>query len=168
MVYGLAVWAATFAAVGVFVLALRKQMAEAREGAVQCLAQGEACKQYKGCAAREDPAGCIAAKLQQQGYNYNVHHWGLCILPTLVYLVLRNATPWYRQRASSVFVWLGRRSLEIYLLQYHLWLANDAKTILEIIPGAPLINAGVAMVGFIAAAHIANRCTSELSTIILS
>ena len=37
-----------------------------------------------------------------------------------LYAVLRNATPYLRSRVSVPLEWLGARSLELYLLQFHL------------------------------------------------
>ncbi|KAI9834021.1 MAG: hypothetical protein M1826_005926 [Phylliscum demangeonii] len=49
-------------------------------------------------------------------------------LPIVAYVVLRNLP--HRQMRnvhSSVFAWLGRCSLETFVLQFHIWLAGDTK-----------------------------------------
>ncbi|KAH7324899.1 10 TM acyl transferase domain found in Cas1p-domain-containing protein [Stachybotrys elegans] len=64
--------------------------------------------------------------------SYNRVHPFVSFIPVLSYIALRNAylkTRWY---ASYPFVWLGRHSLEIYLLQHHLFLAADGNGILTL------------------------------------
>jgi hypothetical protein len=42
------------------------------------------------------------------------------------FVLLRNVSGWLRSRYSSFFAWFGRISLELFLAQYHIWLAADA------------------------------------------
>ncbi|RMZ77934.1 hypothetical protein DV738_g4183, partial [Chaetothyriales sp. CBS 135597] len=53
------------------------------------------------------------------------------IVPILAFLTLRNSHPTLRRYHSRLFSWVGRHSLETYVLQYHIWLAADAKKILS-------------------------------------
>lgn len=53
-------------------------------------------------------------------------------LPILSFVILRNCTRDLRNFRSSLFVWLGRHSLETFILQYHIWLAADTKGILSL------------------------------------
>ena len=46
--------------------------------------------------------------------------------PILAFVALRNFFPWQGYH-SSVFAWVGRCSLETFILQYHIWLAADSK-----------------------------------------
>ncbi|EKX32938.1 hypothetical protein GUITHDRAFT_148285, partial [Guillardia theta CCMP2712] len=75
----------------------------------------------------------------------------------VVMMMLRNA---------SLLEFL--RSLELYLLQYHIWLAKDAKNILVVIPDAPLLNALVVFPAFLAASDIAHRSTSGIASFLLA
>ncbi|KAI8807495.1 10 TM acyl transferase domain found in Cas1p-domain-containing protein, partial [Cladochytrium replicatum] len=49
-------------------------------------------------------------------------------LLALLYAVVRNATPRIRQRGSWLFCWIGKMSLEIFVLQFHLWTSLDRPT----------------------------------------
>ncbi|PIA93681.1 putative O-acetyltransferase CAS1 [Cercospora beticola] len=66
----------------------------------------------------------------------NERHWTKLqpystALPILSFAVLRNAHPVLRNWRSAAFAWLGRYSLEMYVLQDHLWLANDQEAVLR-------------------------------------
>ena len=65
-------------------------------------------------------------------FAYNVWHPMISPFPVLAYVVLRNATPLLRSYHSRLFAWLGRCSLETFILQYHIWLAADTKGILRL------------------------------------
>jgi len=59
-----------------------------------------------------------------------------------LYAVLRNATPYLRNRVSVPLEWLGARSLELYLLQFHLLMNRSAGRVLWLIPNVnwPITN----------------------------
>lgn len=71
--------------------------------------------------------GCFSTK---QHYN-KWHPW---ISPCFVvaYVALRNSTRRLRDAYSPTFAWLGRCSLETYILQCHIWLAGDTKGLLRL------------------------------------
>lgn len=52
-------------------------------------------------------------------------------IPILGFVTLRNSHPLVKSYYSTAFAWLGRISLETYILQYHIWLAGDTKGILR-------------------------------------
>ena len=68
----------------------------------------------------------------------------------------------------GVVAFWGQRSLEIYLLQYHVWLSSNAARILVVLPGRPVMNACVVFAGFLAAADVAHRCTSGVAGVLLA
>lgn len=72
-------------------------------------------------------AGSVSTK---QSYNA-VHPW-ISLLPILSYVVIRNGHELLKMHHCALFVWLGRISLETFVLQYHIWLANDTKSILHL------------------------------------
>lgn len=67
--------------------------------------------------------------------EYNEYHSILSIFMLLGFIILRNSTPTLRSYTSSFWCWIGTFSLETFLLQYHMWLADDTKKLLVIIPG---------------------------------
>ena len=50
--------------------------------------------------------------------------------PILAFVALRNLSLW-RGCYSGAFAWVGRHSLETFILQYHVWLAADTKGVLS-------------------------------------
>ena len=66
----------------------------------------------------------------KQGFN-SIHPFTAPV-PILAFIVLRNALPCTRNWYSRFFAWVGRHSLEMYILQHHIWLAADAKGILRL------------------------------------
>jgi hypothetical protein len=65
-------------------------------------------------------------------YNSTNAYFG-CI-PLLGYIFLRNLTPTLRGTYSHALHELGKVTLETYLLQHHLWLSSNAKSLLRLIP----------------------------------
>lgn len=61
----------------------------------------------------------------KESYN-NVFHPYFSSLPVVAYIFARNSTKKTREQYSKAFAWLGKISLETYVLQYHIWLAGDA------------------------------------------
>jgi hypothetical protein len=72
---------------------------------------------------------------QESKYTYNFWHPYISFLPVLAFVVLRNATPALRSVNSQFFAFVGRCSLETFIIQYHLWLAADTKGVLLVLPG---------------------------------
>lgn len=71
---------------------------------------------------------------------YNAQHPYTSIIPIVLYILLRNLTPWLRRHVLSLFTWFGKITLETYILQFHVWLSDDAATILTYFPNYPLLN----------------------------
>jgi hypothetical protein len=61
-------------------------------------------------------------------------------IPLLTYVYFRNLTPALRAYSLDLFHELGKTTLETYLMQHHIWLTSDAKSLLVLIPGYPKIN----------------------------
>eukprot|EP00052_Salpingoeca_macrocollata_P019626 m.163104 g.163104 ORF g.163104 m.163104 type:complete len:320 (+) comp21025_c0_seq4:1452-2411(+) len=68
-----------------------------------------------------------------------VHPWSSLLL-LLAYVVLRNSVPLLRNTYSPWMARAGQMSLELFLGQYHMWLAWDTKGLLVLLPGFPLLN----------------------------
>ncbi|KAM0427870.1 hypothetical protein ACHAPT_007329 [Fusarium lateritium] len=62
--------------------------------------------------------------------KYTMVHPYLSFLPILAFVALRNATSRFRRIYSTAAAWLGRCSLETFILQYHTYLAGDTKGVL--------------------------------------
>eukprot|EP01088_Endostelium_zonatum_P001415 TRINITY_DN11719_c0_g1_i1.p1 TRINITY_DN11719_c0_g1~~TRINITY_DN11719_c0_g1_i1.p1 ORF type:complete len:606 (-),score=57.22 TRINITY_DN11719_c0_g1_i1:5-1822(-) len=63
-------------------------------------------------------------------FQYNQYHPYTSFIPVTCYIVMRNIFESTRWRSVKYMGWFGRISLEMYLLQFHIWLALDAKRIL--------------------------------------
>ena len=62
----------------------------------------------------------------------NKLHTYISPLPILAFIHLRNSTRSLRNHYSTAYAWVGKISLETFVLQYHLWLAGDTKGLLNL------------------------------------
>lgn len=69
-----------------------------------------------------------------------VHAWA-SLFGVLAFALLRNAHPAARGVYSRLLAAAGQNSLELFLAQYHVWLALDTRAVLTLLPGWPLLNA---------------------------
>jgi hypothetical protein len=53
-------------------------------------------------------------------------------VPIIALVVLRNSTAFLRSHYCASFAWVGRMSLELYLLSNHIWLAGDGGGLLRV------------------------------------
>ncbi|KAF5384959.1 hypothetical protein D9615_001440 [Tricholomella constricta] len=72
---------------------------------------------------------------QESKFTYNRWHPYISFIPVLAFVVLRNASVILRSASSSAFAFVGRCSLETFIIQYHFWLAGDTKGVLLVLPG---------------------------------
>ncbi|EAU93150.2 O-acetyltransferase [Coprinopsis cinerea okayama7 len=72
---------------------------------------------------------------QDSKFTYNRWHPYISLLPVLAFVILRNASVILRSASSRAFAFVGRCSLETFIIQYHFWLAGDTKGVLLVIPG---------------------------------
>ncbi|KAF9568475.1 O-acetyltransferase [Agrocybe pediades] len=77
----------------------------------------------------------VFAFYQESKFAYNVWHPYISFLPVLSFVILRNANALLRSSSSQAFAFAGRCSLELFVVQYHFWLAGDSKGVLLVIPG---------------------------------
>jgi len=73
-------------------------------------------------------------------FEFNARHAYTFVFPMCGYLFLRNLTPYLRRVHLGMFAYAGKYTLETYLLQHHVWLTSNAKTVLVLIPGFPKAN----------------------------
>jgi N-acetylneuraminate 9-O-acetyltransferase len=72
--------------------------------------------------------------LQPSKFTYNKWHPFISFIPIASFFTLRNANQTLRSASSRAFAYIGRCSLETFIIQYHLWLAADTKGLLIVIP----------------------------------
>jgi len=73
-------------------------------------------------------------------YEYNQENSYYGYIPLLTYIYFRNISVYFRSYHMGLLHFLGKYTLETYLLQHHVWLTSNAKTLLTLIPDLPLIN----------------------------
>ncbi|XP_022901456.1 N-acetylneuraminate (7)9-O-acetyltransferase [Onthophagus taurus] len=89
-------------------------------------------------------------------------HSYIVFLPIVSYIFLRNISGVLRTKYSSLFAWFGNISLELFISQYHIWLAADTHGVLVLIPGYPVLNIIVTSFIFVCASHEIHRITKIL------
>lgn len=100
-------------------------------------------------------------------FAYNLTHSYTAIIPLTVYIFFRNITPYVRGYVSMSMHDLGKTTLETYLLQHHIWLSSNAKTLFTIVPGYPWINFLVATIVFFLVSKELYRLTMTLRGMML-
>lgn len=98
---------------------------------------------------------------------YNLTHSYFTIIPLTSYIFFRNITPFVRSGVSMSLHDLGKTTLETYLLQHHIWLTSNAKTLWTIIPEHPWINFALATIIFFSVSKELYRLTMSLRGMIL-
>ncbi|KAH6917482.1 O-acetyltransferase [Coprinopsis sp. MPI-PUGE-AT-0042] len=73
---------------------------------------------------------------QESKFTYNLWHPYISFLPVLAFAILRNASTVLRSVSSTAFAFVGKCSLETFIIQYHFWLAGDTKGVLLVLPGS--------------------------------
>lgn len=95
-------------------------------------------------------------------FAYNMTHSYMAIVPLTSYIFFRNVTPFLRSYVSMSLHDLGKTTLETYLLQHHIWLTSNAKTLWTIIPNHPWINFALATIVFFLVSKELYRLTMSL------
>ncbi|CAG9855806.1 unnamed protein product [Phyllotreta striolata] len=89
-------------------------------------------------------------------------HSYIVFIPIVSYILLRNVSGILRTRYSSLFAWFGEISLELFISQYHIWLAADTHGVLVLIPGYPVLNLIITTYIFVCASHEVHNITKVL------
>jgi hypothetical protein len=99
------------------------------------------------------------------GYNSIHSYYG--VIPLMAYLFLRNISVTLRSYYLHTLHLFGTITLESYLLQYHIWLADNAGMLLNIIPGYPVLNYVVASSLHVFCAFQIFHATTKLRSILV-
>lgn len=102
------------------------------------------------------------ALLCQNKLDCDEIHSYVVFVPIISYIVLRNVWGIFRTRYSSFFAWFGQISLELFICQYHIWLAADRNGVLVLLPGFPNLNILISLYIFVCASHEVHRLTQVL------
>ena len=94
--------------------------------------------------------------------EYNLRHNYFAFIPLLSYIFFRNLTPFIRSGVSMSLHDLGKTTLETYLLQHHIWLTSNAKTLLTLVPNHPYMTFAIATVIFFVTAKELYRLTMSI------
>ncbi|KAJ3609363.1 hypothetical protein NHX12_023886 [Muraenolepis orangiensis] len=97
----------------------------------------------------------------------NEMHPYISVVQILAFILIRNIPGYARSVYSSFFAWFGKISLELFICQYHIWLAADTKGVLVLIPGFPSLNVLVSTFVFVCAAHEISLITNSLAQVVI-
>ena len=105
-------------------------------------------------------------------YEYNAWHPYTSFIPITVFIVLRNYTQTLRCHTLTLFSWLGKITLETYVMQFSIWMLcrqPDAqpKLLMVWVEGYPLINFGLVSMVYIGVAQRLFTITNELKRVVL-
>ncbi|KAK3511913.1 hypothetical protein QTP70_027607 [Hemibagrus guttatus] len=95
----------------------------------------------------------------------NEMHPFISVVQILAFVLIRNIPGYARSLYSSFFAWFGKISLELFICQYHIWLAADTKGILVLIPGIPSLNIIISTFIFVCVAHEISQITNDLAQV---
>ncbi|OWA52722.1 CAS1 domain-containing protein 1 [Hypsibius exemplaris] len=93
----------------------------------------------------------------------NEVHTYVEIVPILGFIAVRNTFGVVRRRFSTLFAWAGRLSLELFIVQFHVWLAADTYGVLVFIPGSPMLNVMFTSFIYLCVAHEVHEVTGVLA-----
>ncbi|TVY22590.1 putative O-acetyltransferase [Lachnellula hyalina] len=100
--------------------------------------------------------------------DYNWWQPYISFIPILSFVVLRNSHRVLRTYHSALFAWLGRCSLETYILQYHIWLAGDTTGLLRLGLWNHWVEAAILTLVFLWTSHATADATQVLANWIVN
>ena len=84
--------------------------------------------------------GWVKGPFMLEKFDYNMTNPYFGFLPLITYIYFRNLTPALRSHSLMLLHEIGKTTLETYLMQHHIWLSSNSKTVLVFIPGWPKVN----------------------------
>lgn len=82
----------------------------------------------------------VTGPFMENKFDYNQTNAYYGFIPLIVYIYFRNLTPFLRNHSMDLLHQIGKTTLETYLMQHHIWLTSNAKTLLTLVPGWPKVN----------------------------
>ena len=82
----------------------------------------------------------VIGPFSQEKFVYNATNAYFGFIPMLTYIYFRNLTPRMRSHTMRLLHEIGKTTLETYLMQHHIWLTSNAKSLLTFLPGWPKVN----------------------------
>ncbi|XP_074628505.1 N-acetylneuraminate (7)9-O-acetyltransferase-like [Acropora palmata] len=98
----------------------------------------------------------------------NETHSVASFIPITAFVLLRNVPGSLRSKFSKFYAWIGSISLELFIAQYHIWLAHDTKGVLVLIPDQPLLNVVLTTFVFVCVSHEIHKVTGVLANALIS
>jgi len=105
--------------------------------------------------------------LRLQKFSYNALHPYTSFIPYISYIILRNISKRARNYYSTYLAWGGTITLETYILQYHMYMLDDAKSILVMIPGYKLCNFVLVTIFYVVLSKVAFDSSQVLNAYFL-
>jgi hypothetical protein len=96
-------------------------------------------------------------------FEYNAYHPYTSFIPISCFIFIRNMFPTVRKYYLWGFSWIGKITLETYLLQFHLMLSNDNKQIVNFLDGYPNLNFLITWLLLLGASQQTFKCTVVMS-----
>lgn len=112
--------------------------------------------------------GCLAWGVvygqSEDKFSYNARHPWISLFPIMGFVALRNATVGLRKTHAVFWSWVGKISLETFILQFHIWLAMDTRAILVYLPGLHSYwpNLLLSTLVFLYISEVTNKATGDI------
>ncbi|XP_065185478.1 N-acetylneuraminate 9-O-acetyltransferase-like [Sycon ciliatum] len=95
----------------------------------------------------------------------NLLHTYLSPIMLIGFVLVRNKWEPLRKHYSQFFDWVGIYSLELFIAQYHVLLANDTRSLLVLVEGNPILNICIVTTIFVLVSHTVAECTQMLVSV---
>jgi len=96
-------------------------------------------------------------------FDYNPRwHSFYSLVPIIVYVMFRNLSVTLRKYHVGLLQWIGKMSLELYVLQHHLLLSSNGDALLILLPQHPLANAFMTCALLFACSNMVAKATLHL------
>eukprot|EP00117_Sycon_ciliatum_P040479 scpid64475/ scgid5533/ CAS1 domain-containing protein 1 len=105
--------------------------------------------------------GLMAMSCTSRKACYPVHTYASPVV-LIGFVLVRNTWEPLRKHYSQFFDWVGIYSLELFIAQYHVLLANDTRSLLVLVEGNPILNICIVTTIFVLVSHTVAECTQML------